>query len=75
MRASDPSPTILRLSERQRDDLIDKLPDTANLALGGMLFAQFVGGQIFSTVAALAGAAVWMVLMGSSIMLAKGGWK
>jgi hypothetical protein len=66
---------MLRLSERQRDVLIDNLPDTANLALGGMLFAQFVGGQMFSTLVALAGAVVWMVLMGSSIMLAKGGWK
>lgn len=62
---------MLEFSGRQREVLIDKLADAANLALGGLLFAQFVSGQSFSTRVAFAGLATWIGLRGWTMVLAK----
>jgi hypothetical protein len=35
--------TMLRLSKRRRELLADKLPDAANVALGALVFGQFLG--------------------------------
>jgi len=41
------SSTIVGLTTGQRRMLMDKLPDAANLALGGMVFGQFLGDRPF----------------------------
>ena len=63
--------TMLRLNERQREILIDALPDTANLALGGMLFGRAILGARFSWEWAVGGALTWLVLMAFSLVLAR----
>src|SRR3954470_2574385 len=40
--------TMVGLNRRQRRILSEKLPDVANLAAAGLIFAQFVGSQCFS---------------------------
>jgi hypothetical protein len=40
--------TMLELRTRQREILIDKLPDVANLAAGALVFGQFIGSETFS---------------------------
>ena len=63
---------MLEFDDRQREVLIDKLPDAANLALGGLLFGQFVADRPFSVALALAGVAAWVALLVWSLFLAKG---
>ena len=43
---------------------IDKLPDAANLALGALVFGQFLGTGSFSLVAASLGIVSWAALVG-----------
>ena len=62
---------MLRLSQRQRSILVDKVPDTANLAIAGLVFGQFVGGQVFSIATALVGFATWVALLGWTMFLAR----
>ncbi len=40
--------TMVGLAKEQRRMLIDKLPDAADLALGGLVFGQFLGDRPFS---------------------------
>ena len=54
--------TMLRLKRQQRDILADKLPDAANLALGALVFGQFLS-PAFSTTLGLVGLAVWIAFM------------
>jgi hypothetical protein len=46
--ASTSEVTMVGFRERQRATLIDKLPDTANVAIAGTLFGQAVSGQPFT---------------------------
>ena len=46
---------MLRLKPRQRQVLIEKLPDLANVIAGAMIFGQFIAGQTFSVYVAVAG--------------------
>jgi hypothetical protein len=62
---------MLRLKERQRAVLVDKIADAANLAAGAMLFGQAVTGQTFSTRLALEGLGAWAVVMSWSMFLAR----
>jgi hypothetical protein len=64
--------TMVKWSERQRELLIEKLADAANLAVAGLLFVQFVSDQTFSFSAAVAGIVVWAGLLGWSLFLSKG---
>jgi hypothetical protein len=50
--------TMLVLNQEQRELLADKLLDAANLAVGGMVFAQFVTGEPFSLLVAPVGIVV-----------------
>lgn len=50
----------------------DKLPDTANLALGAPVFGQFLG-QGFSPVVAVVGIMLWVFFMGLAAAFAGGG--
>ena len=54
--------TMLRLKRAQREMLADKLPDTANLALGALVFGQFLATG-FSWIVAVLGLALWILLM------------
>jgi hypothetical protein len=61
--------TMLRLKRAQRAMLVDKLPDTANLALGALTFGQFLASSLSLIVLAM-GAALWVLLMGFATYLA-----
>ena len=63
---------MVGLTSEQRRMLIDKLPDAANVALGALGFSQFLGDRPVSLPLVAAGLALWLVLGGSSVMLAKG---
>lgn len=60
---------MLRWKLPQRVMFADKLPDTANLALGALFFGQFLG-EGFSVPMALAGIALWMLLMAMAASIA-----
>jgi len=51
--------------------LMDKLPDAANLALGGMVFGQFLGDRPFSPWLAAIGIGAWLALLGWAFRLGK----
>jgi hypothetical protein len=63
---------MLVLNRGQRELLADKLLDGANLAVGGLFFAQFVTGSSFSVPVALFGMAVWGLLVGLAFILTRG---
>ena len=52
--------------------LIDKLPDAANLALGALVFAQFLGERPFSMAVATLGVGMWAGLLGCGFVLGRG---
>ena len=60
---------MLDLTTEQRHMLIDKLPDAANVALGALVFGQFIGDRPFSTAVAIGGIALWIVKFGWSLLL------
>jgi hypothetical protein len=68
-----PPATMVGLKKSQRDVLIDKVPDAANLAAGALVFGQSLGEQRFSLVLALIGVSVWVILMACTIAIAKEG--
>ena len=51
---------------------MDKLPDTANLALGAMVFGQFLGDRPFSTTVAILGFAMWAIPVGCAFVIGRG---
>ena len=61
---------MLRLSDPQRAVLVQALPAVANLAIGAMVFGQFLRQQTFSTGLALAGIGFWVLLVGATVLLA-----
>ena len=64
--------TMLRLNPRQRNLLIEKVPDVANLGAGSMVFGQILSGQAFSIGWAVFGIAFWFVLFGLMLFVASG---
>jgi hypothetical protein len=63
---------MVGLTSEQGRMLIDKLPDVANLALGALVFGQFLGDRPFSLRVAILGASTWAILFGSAFVLARG---
>jgi hypothetical protein len=51
-------------------DACRQLPDAANLAIGGLVFGQFVASGGFSLRVALVGLALWAIFMGWAVGLA-----
>ena len=49
---------------------MDKVPDFANLAVGALLFGQFLGDRPFSLSLALCGLGSWAVLFAWAVVLA-----
>lgn len=64
---------MVGLTKEQRRMLIDKVPDAANLALGALVFGQFLGDRPFSRVLASAGVGVWLALVGYALLLGREG--
>lgn len=64
---------MLRWNAEQRHVLVDKLPDAANLVVGALFVAQFLGDRPFSLALALSGIAAWAALMGFALNVAKAG--
>jgi hypothetical protein len=60
---------MVELSPAQRRMLIDKLPDAANLAVGGTVFGQFLSDRPFSVGAAVLGLFAWAALLGIALAL------
>ena len=60
---------MLRLKRAQRAMLAEKLPDTANLTLGAMVFGQFLASG-FSWIVAVVGLALWLLFMATAIRFA-----
>lgn len=63
---------MLELTDRQREMLVDKLPDAANVGAGARFFGQFLGEQSFSPLRAAVGIGLWLFLMFCSFRLARG---
>jgi predicted acyltransferase len=61
---------MVHLTGRQREVLLSALPNTANVAAGGLVFGQFVSGRPFSLVAVGVGIAIWLVFLGVSLTIA-----
>ncbi len=61
---------MLRLNQRQRELLADKLCEFANIAAGALVFGQLFS-QSFSPRLAVAGLALWIVLSGWAVTLLK----
>jgi len=62
---------MVELTSEQRQMLIDKLPDAANLALGALVFGQFLGDRPFSLGVATLGTGAWAVLLGAAFVLGR----
>lgn len=65
-------PTMLRLSQKQRRLLSDKVPDLANLVAGALVFGQFVDPESFSADLMVFGVTVWTLLTGFALALTEG---
>ena len=61
---------MLRLKAGQRQMLVDKVPDFANLVIGALFLGQFLGDGPFSLALALFGIAAWTVLTGFALAVA-----
>ena len=61
---------MLDFSERQRGVLIQAIPAVANLGVGALVFGQFLRQEPFSLRLALAGIALWFVIIGVAVVRA-----
>ena len=62
---------MVGLTGEQRRMFIDKLPDAANLALGALVFGQFLNDRPFSVALAILGATTWAALLGTAFALGR----
>jgi hypothetical protein len=67
----DGRPTMVGLSREQRRMFIDRLPDAANMALGALVFGQFIGDRPFSFSVAIFGMVTWASLVATAFMLGR----
>jgi hypothetical protein len=63
---------MLRLNDAQRAVLVQAIPAVAHLAVGAMVFGQFLRQQPFSAGLALAGIAFWVVFVSITVVFAGG---
>ena len=63
--------TMLRLTEAQRAVLIQAFPAVAHLAVGALVFGQFLREQPFSSVRALVGIEICVGLVSFAVVLAR----
>ena len=64
--------TMLRLTDAQRAVLIQAFPAVAHLAVGALVFGQFLRQQPFSLRVAVGGVVIWIVFVSWAVMLAGG---
>ena len=61
---------MVRLTRKQREVLVDKVPDIANLVAGSMFFGQFLTERPFSVALAIIGGiasvAFWALVLALS---------
>jgi hypothetical protein len=62
---------MLVLRRAQRAIFVDKLPDAANLALGALVFGQFLGDEFYPWPAVL-GLILWVFFIGCAVIVAGG---
>ncbi len=62
---------MLRLTRHQRAMVAEKLLDTANIAIGGLVFGQLVAGPPFSIRVAGFGIWLWLIGFASALALSK----
>ena len=62
---------MLRLKPKQREMLVDKLPDLGNLAAGALVFGQALTADI-SLITAVSGLVLWAACMAMSTYFAGG---
>jgi hypothetical protein len=65
---------MIGFTSEQRRMLIDKLADAANLALGALVFGQFVADQPFAPTVAILGMSAWASLLGLALFLGRARW-
>lgn len=63
---------MLVLKTAQRTMFADKLPDAANLALGALVFGQFLGEGAVSSQVALLGVGLWVFFIACAVIVAGG---
>ena len=63
---------MLRLTDAQRAVLIQAIPAVANLAVGAMVFGQFLRQQPFSPWLTVWGLGFWLVFVGIAVVIAGG---
>ena len=61
---------MLRLSDPQRAVLVQVVPAVANLAVGALLFGQFLRDEPFSVSQASGGIVFWLAAIGVTLWLA-----
>jgi hypothetical protein len=61
---------MLRLTERQREMFVAKLPDLGNLAAAGLVFGQLLMER-FSLAVALAGLFLWVTFVSSAAFIGR----
>jgi len=62
---------MLRLRPRQREVLVEKLPDVANLVAASTFFGQFLTDRPFSVSLAVGGITTSMLLWIATLLLAE----
>jgi hypothetical protein len=63
---------MLRLKTRQREIIVEKLPDLANIVAGVFVIGQFVGDEPASIWLIGAGLAMWISLAVLTLVIAGG---
>ena len=62
---------MLRLNRRQREVLIEKMPDVANLVAASTFLGQLLTDRPFSVRLAIVGIATWTLLWALTLLLAE----
>ena len=65
--------TMLKLTDAQRTVLVQAFPAVGHLAVGGLVFGQFLRQQPFSMRLALVGIAIWFVAIAIAVIVAGAG--
>jgi hypothetical protein len=63
---------MVRFAQGPIELLAEKFADLANFAVAGLVFGQAVGQETFSPAAALAGIAIWFVLLVFAFAIKRG---
>ena len=64
--------TMVKLIDAQRTVITQALPAVAHLAVGALVFGQFLREQPYSLWLAVAGVAIWLWFIGMAVAVAGG---